>query len=161
MARTAHDREDLLRDARALTPRVQFRIQIGDAEVTVVAGFRGESLSLYFNDDSAFHFNSIGQLRRAYMADRLIKAEEGRLIAMRRVRTDEQVELLAEELAEDQQQLLLSALAHRLVEVKAALESDDATIDGQVPADGDAVPRLIAWLALHGHPAAAASPRVG
>jgi hypothetical protein len=161
MARIAHDREDLLRDARALIPRVKFRMQAANADATVVAGFRGEALSLYINDDPAFHFNGSGQLRRVFLAGRLIKAEAGRLIAMTRVRTDKQIELHAEELAETEQQLLLSALANRLVEIKAALESGDATIDGQVPADGDAVPRLIAWLIRNDRPTPAPSPRIG
>ena len=162
MARAAHDREDLLRDARALVPRVQFHMQMGGGKMTVVAGFRGESLSLYVNDDPAFHFNALGQLRRAFMADRLIKSEEGRLIAMRRARTDEEeVVLQAEEFTDSQQEQLLSDLARGLAEIKAALESGAAVIDGQVPPDGDAVERLIAWLVLHGNPTVAASPRVG
>jgi hypothetical protein len=160
MARTAHDREDLLRDARALTPRVQFRVQIGDAESTIVAGFRGESLSLYFDDDPAFHFNSLGELRRAFIADRVIKADNGRLVVMTRVRADEEVVLQAEILANSQQEQLLTGLARRLAEIEAALESGAATIDGQVPADGDAIKRMTAWLALHRHPTIAASPRV-
>ena len=48
MARETHDREDLLRDAHALLPRIELRLQLEDKQSTVVAGFRGESLSLYF-----------------------------------------------------------------------------------------------------------------
>jgi hypothetical protein len=160
MARVSHEREDLLRDARALSPRVQLRLRQGDVEVVVVAGFRGDALSLYFGDDPAYHFNSQGELRRAFAGDWLIKAEIGRLIAMRRVRTPTEVELQSESFSDVVQRRFLGDLARRLADLRAALASGGAVVEGQVPLDGDAVERLTTWLALHAAPVPAASPRV-
>ena len=51
MAREIHEREDLLRDARALVPRALLRVKLAGAESEVFIGLRGKSLSLYFGDD--------------------------------------------------------------------------------------------------------------
>jgi hypothetical protein len=66
MPHECHDREDLLRDARALVPRVQIKATLGGQPVSLFAGFRGEALSLYYNADPVFHFNADGALRRAF-----------------------------------------------------------------------------------------------
>jgi hypothetical protein len=159
MARVTHEREDLLRDARALSPRVQLRLRHGGAEAVVLAGFRGDALSLYFGDDPAYHFNSQGELRRAFAGERIIKAEVGRLIGMRRVRTTTEVELHAEPLSDVDQQQFLDDLARRLTELKAALAAS-AVVEGQIPPDGNAVERLATWLARFEDPMPAASPHV-
>jgi hypothetical protein len=160
MARVTHEREDLLRDARALSPRVQLRLRQGGVEAVVFGGFRGDALSLYFGDDPAYHFNSQGELRRAFAGDRLIKAEVGRLIAMRRVRTTTEVELHAEPFSEVDQQQFLDDLGRRLAELKAGLASASVVVEGQVPPDGDAVEHLAIWLARYAAPMPAASPHV-
>jgi hypothetical protein len=161
MARETHEREDLLRDARALVPRVQLRVQMSDGEAVVFAGFRGDALSLYFGDDPVYHFNAQGQLRRAYAADRLIKANRGRLIAMRRERSAGEVALQSEPLPDAQQQQFLADLAGRLATLLAALGAGQFRVEGQEPADGDAIARLAAWLANNPSPTPAASPRIG
>src|SRR5688572_1167889 len=84
MARETHDREDLLRDAVALVPRVLLHTTIDGTPCEVFAGFRGELLSLYFGGDPVYHFNAAGELRRGYVDDQLIKAERRRLIFMKR-----------------------------------------------------------------------------
>jgi len=161
MARELHKREDLLRDARALTPRALLRVELGGKPAEVFAGFRGQALSLYFDDDPVFHFNAAGELRRAYVGDRLIKAERGRLVAMERKRTAGKVVLEAFVLDAQSQQMLLSDLSARLADLAAALSAGDAVALGQIPADSDAVERIKAWLADHSAVAIAKSPRVG
>src|SRR5262245_42412456 len=84
MAREIHEREDLLRDARALVPRAMLRVELDGRMVDVFAGFRGESLSLFFGGDPVYHFNARGELRRAFVAGQLIKAERRRLIFIER-----------------------------------------------------------------------------
>lgn len=160
MARVTHEREDLLRDARALSPRVQLRMRHDDAEAIVFAGFRGNALSLYFGEDPAFHFNSQGDLRRAYAGDCLIKAEAGRLIAMRRVRTEKEVVLQAEALSDADQQQFLCDLSCRLAELLACITAGDFVVAGQVPPDGNAIEQISSWLATHANPKPATTPRV-
>ncbi|HMO85104.1 MAG TPA: hypothetical protein PKC18_09320 [Lacipirellulaceae bacterium] len=161
MARHAKPREDLLRDARALVPRVQFRLPPGSGPQHVFAGFRHDALSLYFDDDPAFHFNSQGQLRRALVADRLIKAERGRLIAMERQHGEKAVVLRSTPLASQAQRELLEDVQRRLAELKSALEAGRLVLVGQQPPEGDAAARLAAWLARVGAIDPAQSPRLG
>jgi hypothetical protein len=162
LARDAHDREDLLRDARALSPRVQLEVSLPAGPIELFAGFRGESLSLYFGQNLVFHFNDRGELRRAFAAELLLKAESGRLVAMRRERTEAEVTLLSRSLDDAEQRSLLEDLERQLRELGDALAANRYRVVGETPADSDAVGRLRNWLAVHRSPVAlAASPRVG
>ena len=162
LARDAHDREDLLRDARGLSPRVELEVALAGDSVELFAGFRGESLSLYFGQDPVFHFNERGQLRRAYIDDELLKADRGRLIAMRRERTEAETSLVSRPLAEDETRTLLVDLGQRLYELAAAVAAVDYKVVGEVPDDGSAMTRLQAWLTGRRGPIElAAAPHVG
>lgn len=162
MARDAHDREDLLRDARGLSPRVELEVAVAGENVELFAGFRGESLSLYFGQDLVFHFNDRGQLRRAYVADQLLKADRGRLIAMRRKRTEAETSLVSRPLTDEEARTVLVDLERRLRELADAVTAGNYRIVGEVPADGGPVGRLQAWLAGRRGPIElAASPHVG
>jgi hypothetical protein len=160
MPQECHDREDLLRDARALVPRVQIQATLSGRRVSLFAGFRGDALSLYYNADPVFHFNAEGELRRAFLDGRLVKAEASRLVAMERVFTPTSVELHAEEVSADAQAALLVDLAARLTELRDVLAAGDYALDGQVPPDGDTIARLAAWLAPERRPTVADTPRV-
>jgi hypothetical protein len=162
LARDAHDREDLLRDARGLSPRVRLEVALPAGPIELFAGFRGESLSLYFGQDLVFHFNDRGELRRAFAAELLLKAESGRLVAMRRERTEAEVTLLSRPLDDAEQRSLLEGLERQLRELGDALAADRYRVVGEAPPNGDAVGRLRNWLAAHGGPVGlAASPQVG
>jgi hypothetical protein len=161
VAREVHEREDLLRDAVALVPRVLLRVALNDRSCEVFAGFRGESLSLYFGDDPVFHFNNRGELRRGYVNDRLIKAERGLLVALKRRRTDGLTALEGGRLNPNDERAFLSEMLGRLQQLGVALANGSAVVVGQVPEDGDVLARLVAWLAANPNPAIAASPRVG
>jgi hypothetical protein len=161
VARDAHPREDLLRDARALVPRILLRVPFKGKQVEVLAGFRGEALSLYFADDPVFHFNARGELRRAFVADQLIKAAHGRLIAMKPKRELERTFLEAAMITESEQQLLLADLRQRLTSLAAALSSKRFDLLGMQPPDSEALPLLESWLNTFKDPSVAMSPRVG
>lgn len=163
MARDAHDREDLLRDARGLSPRVELTVEPAEGpSFTLFAGFRGASASLYFGQDEVYHFNDRGELRRAYLADQLLKAEGGRLVAMHRERSATEVSLVSRPLTADEQWALLAELERRLAELAATLTADEFRVIGQAPEGGDAVERLRLWLAdRQGVMVVARSPRVG
>ena len=107
MSRRVETREDLLREATALSPRAQLRVATEDQSWEVFVGFRKHlALSVYFGEDPVFHFNSFGQLRRAFVNDRLLKAEQGRLIELQSVRSDSSVVLQRRELDDLQQRHL-------------------------------------------------------
>jgi hypothetical protein len=160
MARQTHDRENLLRDARNLEPRAQVRLGAGDRETAMFFGFRGEALSLYFGGDPVYQFNSAGELRRAFVDNIVIKSEGRRLIGMHRERTAEAVTLNAAPLSPAAERALLDDLATRLASLAATIDADRFTLDGEVPTDGHALPRLRNWLAAHRQPVPAESARV-
>ena len=161
VAREAHDREDLLRDARALTPRVMLSVPLRDATVQVFAGFRGDALSLYFGGDPVFHFNAEGELRRAFVADRLVRAERGRLVRLERQRGDLEVALVRHTFDELEQADFLQDMLAWIGELRVALAADRCSVVGQVPVDGTAVERLRTWLDEHLTPRVASTAGVG
>lgn len=156
MPRHSQDREDLLAEATALLPRIQLRLEHGK----VFAGFRQDALSLYFDTDPVYHFNAAGELRRAFIDGQLLKAEQGRVVAWQPLRQAESTDMLRHDLSDAEIASLAQDITARLHFLRLALESGNAAIVGQIPADGDAVARLTTWLAHFGELRVAISPRV-
>jgi hypothetical protein len=99
MARQEQDREDLISEATALVDRAAF--SAAGAENEIVIGFRRDNAaSIYLTPDRVYHFNSAGELRRAYLDGLLYKAERGRLISMRRERAPEETNLMHRDLSD-------------------------------------------------------------
>ena len=162
MAREVQDREDLLRDGKALVPRVELQVEIDEQTVTVVAGFRAHgALSLYFDAEPVYHFNSRNQLRRAFVDDRLVKAERGRLIALRRVQSNTSSTLLRHEMTDAEQSELCRRLQDYLQALGQALAANRYVAAGQIPEDSDVVIQLQGWLGRLKEVTIAESPRVG
>jgi hypothetical protein len=147
MARLAQDREDLLREATALVPRVMLRMPMCGATCEVFAGFRAGAASLYFGADPVYHFNSEGELRRAFVGDHVIKAAAGRLHVWQVERTTEEVAMQSRVLAPAAEQEFGAALVSRLAELRETLTRQEFELVGQVPADSQAVDQLQTWLA--------------
>lgn len=160
MAREERDREDLLRDGRALVPRALWRVELHGREVEALAGFRNRALSLFFDQDPVYHFNVAGQLRRAFVGGQLIKAERRRLVGLTRVRSAEEVVLARNDLDEAAEQTFLDETASRLAELAAALNAGRFTLIGQEPPDVDVASQVAAWLAAHQSLEVAAAPRL-
>lgn len=147
MARQESDREDLLREATALVERIELAAPDSTEVEHVVAGFRREgALSIYFGADPAYHFNSAGELRRAYIDGLLYKARDHRLVAMARVRTEEEVRLVSHVLRQDELQAVLTSMRDRLARLSEQIERDRLTIVGQAPVDADVLGRIALWL---------------
>ncbi len=148
MTRQELDKENLLRDATALVERIELRWSNEQREVsTVVAGFRHDgAASVFFDADPVYHFNAVGELRRAYRAGLLLKAEGHRLVSMRRSRSTAEVALLRHELTDEEQTATLDAVATDLAKLAMAIESTSLKIVGQVPADKEVLGRLRNWL---------------
>ena len=145
MAREEADREDLLREATALVERVELRLP--DEAETVVVGFRRTGgASFFFGADPVYQFNARGELRRAYLAGKLLKAEHGRLVELTRVRTADETQLVRRGLSVTECGLLTTAMTERLVALRETLLRDAAsasfTVVGQVPEHGDVVGRV-------------------
>jgi hypothetical protein len=151
----------MLRDARALVSRIMMRIELAGGAADVLAGFRGEALSLYFGDDPVFHFNACGELRRAFVDDRLIKAERGQLVVLVPDRTQERTELQATPLGNHSQCRLLAVIESQLRELDAVLSANRFVVLGQQPSEGNVLDTLQRWLAVRSGIRVANSPRVG
>ena len=145
MSRQESEREDLLREATALVERVE--LNASGCDEPIVCGFRRDgAASFYFGADPAFHFNVAGQLRRAYVAGRLIKAERGRLIALTRERSEQEVALVRHELATDEVAAIIADLACRFERLERGLHSGDYSVTGLVTAEADVDRRVFEWL---------------
>jgi hypothetical protein len=164
MAREESEREDLLHEATAFVQRIELarielaRIGVDDGE-QVVAGFRREGgLSIYFGSDSAFHFNSRGDLRRAFEKRLLIKAQQGRLVSLDRRRQAGEVQLVRHALSDVEQAQFLSELERRLADFVRQCDLGQWITVGQVPEGADVLGRLRDWLTRHPGATVARSP---
>jgi hypothetical protein len=145
VARHELAREDLLAEAKALVERVEIARRAAGEHVVI--GFRRDgSASCYFGSDSAFHFNSRGELRRAYLDDELLKAEHRRLVALIRRRTGSEVQLLRRELTAEQTRQVLDDLKRRMAEVDRDIDAGNFQLIGQVPETADVLGRAHTWL---------------
>lgn len=161
MSRHTEDREDLLRDATALTPRGELRAEIGNQQWQIFFGFRKDgALSLYFGGDPVYHFNTAQELRRAFVDDHLLKAERGHLIRWHANRTAAAVTMERQPLAEAEERRLCTDLTARLQTLAEVIAQRQFDLVGQVPADGDAFGLLATWLQNFAGVRIADSPRV-
>ena len=159
MARQESDREDLLREATALVERIE--LTSDDRVDTIVAGFRADgSLSIFFGAVPVYQFNSAGELRRAYANDRLLKASHGRLVALRRERHGDEVQLLRQEMDAADQESFMAEMSARLGEFTRDIDTGELQIVGQVPPDADILSRIRTWLDDHPRPTIAQRPNV-
>jgi hypothetical protein len=145
MAHQEADREDLLREATALVERIE--LIVAGYDESIVCGFRRDgSPSFFFGADPVYQFNSIGQLRRAFVAGRLIKADQGRLVALSRERSEHEIALVRHELADGESALLVGDVGNRLSRLKQALQDGRYSVNGEVPSGANVAARLLEWL---------------
>ena len=160
MAHLEHDREDLLAEATALVERAEFALP-GFADI-LVAGVRvDQALSLYFGSEPVYHFNTHGELRRAYVAGKLYKAVGGRLASLTRVRTASEVQLVRHDLSDAEQQAFLVDMEARLALVRKLLLEQRCEVLRAAPVGLEPLEKLRTWLAaLPAHTVVAAQPHV-
>ncbi len=112
MARSEQDREDILREAKALVNRAEYQSPLWPEPIVIGRRAIG-AISLFLGQDPAYHWNSQGELRRAYAQGLLYKAQHGQLISLRRERSDTATELINQPLtAIAQEQFLSQVLQH-------------------------------------------------
>ena len=146
MAREQSPREDLLREATALTIRAE--IQLAGLAETSVIGFRPNGcLSYYRKADQAYHFNSDFALRRAHIGDELLKAEAGRCVGLTRKRQDGQVAMVRRELDTAETNALLGDILAHLRELQSQLADESAVVVAAVDLpERRAIDALENWL---------------
>jgi hypothetical protein len=145
MARQEQDREDLLAQATALVERASLRVKGRDEEIIV--GFRRDGgASFYFGAARAYQFSSDGPLRRAFVGELLFKAEAGKLVALRRRRTEHAVELVRDDLDAEATRAFLDEMQSHLGQLHRAIVADGLTLVAQIPSAADVLGRIRAWL---------------
>jgi hypothetical protein len=150
MAREESSREDLLREATALVERIELIPNVAISDGHIVAGFRGNgALGVFFGADPVYQFNAAGELRRAYTNGKLLKADRGRLAALQRVRTQNQVQLVRHELNETDMTDFQTQMANHLQGFAEFINTNAFEVAGQVPPDADVVGRLKRWFVTH------------
>ena len=158
MAWEESSREDLLRQATALVERIELIPQasaFSEAAIPfigehIVAGFRRDgALSIFFGEDPVYHFNAAGELRRAYCNGKLLKSSRARLAALRRVRTQHEVQLVRHELSAKEEAGFMSQMEQHLSDLSRLINANSIEVVGQVPADHDVLSRLKQCLATH------------
>ncbi len=159
MAREEQEREDLLREATALVERIE--IFLADQQQPVMIGFRSNgAVSIYFGSDPVYHFTSNGELRRAFIDGLLYKSLNGKLLSMRRERTEHEVQLVRHQLTNTEQAQALDALKNHLESLRQMIASRSFEVTGQVPDDADLIGRVSQWLAQVAEVRIARSPGV-
>jgi hypothetical protein len=146
MPREEENREDLLREATALTQRAE--LQIDDFPDTIVVGFRNTgAASFFFGQQIVYHFNPAAELRRAFIDGHLYKADRGRLARLTRTRTADAVNLMRHDLTPAETSGLLTTARSRLSKLQSALDTDRFSLLGEVPPDANIIQRVRNWLA--------------
>jgi hypothetical protein len=137
--------EDLIRTATALVQRIELAID-GFSELLVVGFRRDGAASFFLGEDPVYQFNAAGELRRAFRAGKLLKAESRKLVELTRKRTDNRVDMVACELSEEQHQQFLGQLWKTLSELQQALLGKRYRVTRQVPVEQDIVEQVIQWI---------------
>ena len=141
MARHESEREDLMAEAVALSPRIALHLSAEFPEV--IAGFRkGGRWSLYFGEDPAYHFEASGALRRAYVQGKLYRAEGETLAELVRVRAETQTQLVRTDLSLTECARFLEQMRAAVQTLWHALETDTCSVLQQLPAEPDCRPEL-------------------
>jgi hypothetical protein len=148
MARDECDREDLMQEAVALADRIEF--QIPENLESVIVGFRRNgAVSLYFGQDEVFQFNDRGQLRRAYLVGTMLKADDGRLVSLRRFRTQFESQLRSADLDELQTDQLKEHVRNKILGLRAAIANGTARVvrrETSIAGDMDLSARTAEWI---------------
>lgn len=134
MVRQEKDREDLMAEAHNFVHRCELRLP--GQKGLIFGGFRRDGrLSLYFDQDPVYHFDSQGRIRRAFVAQRLYKAELGRLVQLTRVRSPQAVSLIRHDMSDQETAVWLQQAAQRFDILQQALDSQTHEVIRVYPGD--------------------------
>ena len=138
MPRNEEDKEDLIAEATALQHRAEYRVAPDSVLkcTLLTVGFRkDESLSLYFDQDPFYQFDSVNRLRRGYLAGLLYRAQRGTLSELRRERTPDQTTLARRDLTTEQTNEFRHEMVRSLTDLQTAIDNHEVTLIRSVPAD--------------------------
>lgn len=161
MAKDAHDREDLLRDASAFAVRIEFEFGNSNSTPTnVFCGFRDNgALSVYWDQDTVLQFNTRGELRRAYWQERMVatykhqphwlESDSSGRVRLRRI-----------EFTPNETQQFRTESTSLLLQLGDSINHDPIVV-GQVPEDANVKDKVQEWLSANATLKFAMHPGVG
>ncbi|QDT12770.1 hypothetical protein [Planctomycetes bacterium K23_9] len=121
MAINEHDREDLLRDGRAMPLRGETVI----SGTEVVIGFRSNNqMSVYCGADPVYQFNADGEVRRVFHDGHRYAAQQGKLVLLQRNSKGGRVSFESIGLSNELERAILDRMQEWLLQIQMALDSD-------------------------------------
>ena len=143
MALSELEREDLLRDGRAMPIRGEIHV---DSSVWLV-GFRPQGqVSLYAGADLVFQFNVAGELRRVFVAGERLAAENGRLQRLQTRDRGQRLQLVREPLTDQEQQTVHSQLVCCLRQLESLAKQQAMPWRTEGIAEAEFRARVLCWL---------------
>lgn len=132
MARQESDREDLIREAVALTTRAE--LLFDDFEEPVTIGFRSNNaMSIFVGQDPVYQFDPQGALRRAYVDGFLFRSQHNTLARMHRVRTETETVLSRTDLTPDELTQFRDAMLRCVKTLQSAVDDGRFKVIRSVP----------------------------
>ena len=129
MPRHESDKEDLIADAVALVDRAEYSLidEVAQETKIVTVGFRSDcSMSIYFNQDPFYQFDSDGLLRRAFADGFLYRSQGTTLAKLQRERTEGRVTLVRTDLTQSELQEFHQRMESLLHEFRNAVHTGKA-----------------------------------
>lgn len=132
MARHESDREDLIREAVALTTRAEILFDGYEEPVTI--GFRSNNaMSIFVGQDPVYQFDPQGALRRAYVGGFLFRSQHEALARMHRVRTETETILSRIDLTSEELQKFQTAMRSCVQSLLSAVQEERFQVLRSVP----------------------------
>ncbi len=143
MALNEQEREDLLRDGRAMPIRGEILVD----SVDWLVGFRPQGqVSLYAGADLVFQFNGASQLRRVFVAGERFAAENGRLQRLQTLDRGQRLHLTREPLTDQEQQAIQSRLSCCLDQLEALSRQDVMRWSIEGVSEAEFRVKVLSWL---------------
>lgn len=141
MARNEADREDLMREAVALTERVELLVPGFDELITI--GFRSNNaMSIFVGQDPVYQFDPSGRLRRAFVDGFLFRSQHSGLARLERARTESEVQLLRYDLLPEECSAFQQAMRGTLSRILSQLQERTVRVQRCVPDRMDLLQKL-------------------
>jgi len=145
MARHSSDKDDLMAEVIALSPRVALLLPGIDAEI--IAGRRSDGRwSVFFGGDPVYHFDAQNRLRRAFFAGNLYRSQGTTLARLSRHMTPAETVLLRHDLDPAELTAFLQNMRCDLARLAEALNSGKFTVQQSIPDDANFLPEFTSHL---------------
>ena len=159
MARNEADREDLMREAVALTERVELFVPGFEELITI--GFRSNgAMSIFVGQDPVYQFDPSGRLRRAFVGGFLFRSQHSALARLERVRNESEVQLLRYDLSSSECAAFQQVMKDTLHRILSQLQEKTVRVERCVPETANLLPVIQIAIVAIGNSAEWLSPEI-